>query len=170
MPSQSFSSNTHFFTALALSNLLLGTAAGPLTAKRQENDYEGNASASASASASSTSNVSVTPTSAVASSSLQTGTTSSIQSRASAALVEQTLSDGSIMTVKVLLQPTGVDTSTTALVTTTPSPTTTYTSRTGQPEPLRTLFPSCVGDDKARPFCRPFDRSTLYVGKTYYVA
>jgi hypothetical protein len=47
------------------------------------------------------------------------------------------------------------------------SKTTETFSRTGQPLPPSTAFPSCH-DTSAKPFCLPNNESTLYVGKTYY--
>ncbi|KAJ4297931.1 hypothetical protein N0V90_005830 [Kalmusia sp. IMI 367209] len=134
-------------SVLALSSVLFGVSAGPLAAKRQD----------ASSSITTTSSIIDTK---------ETSTSST--SRETVALVEETLIDGSTTTREVRLpKPTGINaTFTEATVT---EPTTTYTfSRTGIPEPLSTEFPVC-GDD-AKPFCRPFDKSTLYVGRTYYVA
>ncbi|KAF2185185.1 hypothetical protein K469DRAFT_707967 [Zopfia rhizophila CBS 207.26] len=128
-------------TLLAVSNILLGVSAGPLAAKRQDES------------------------------------TSAPSSAPTAALVVSTMSDGKPTTFEVVgPQPTRSDSSQSATITgdASASPSeepskTTYTfSRTGQPLPPSTDFPSCHATD-AKPFCLPNNESTLYAGSTYYV-
>ncbi|KAF1962954.1 hypothetical protein CC80DRAFT_588441 [Byssothecium circinans] len=131
------------FTAfLAVSNAFLGASAGPVAAKRQASSSV----ASSSISASPTPSPSPTKTDSSSSSST---------SQLLGALIPTTLSDGTVTTTSVR-DPKATDTTTNTATTT----------RFGD-VPLSTEFPICR-DTNAKPFCLPSDKSTLYVGKTYY--
>ncbi|KAF2016968.1 hypothetical protein BU24DRAFT_460075 [Aaosphaeria arxii CBS 175.79] len=145
-----------FAALFAASSLLLGAAAGPVAAKRQENDAT-TASETATASASGTESASTSEV------------TSSTRVLPSVGLIVSTLSNGEKTTIEVVAPNPTPGAKTTGDEDSEPTPTSnTYTfSRTGLPVPASTIFPVC-NDANAKPFCLPSNESTLYVGKTYY--
>ncbi|KAF2263185.1 hypothetical protein CC78DRAFT_617865 [Lojkania enalia] len=132
-------------TLLAGSHVLLGVSAGPLAAKRQQDE--------------STSSSPIAPTVGLVVGTMSDGTTTTFEAFApqpsKSGSSESTLSTG--------------DASVTTTATEDAASGSATPSRTGQPPPPSTAFPVChTVDDPNNPFCLPNNMSTLYVGKTYY--